>query len=154
MADYEAGRHWIETGSGRLEEDGEMTEAHERKRRKYLNTYARITYDSVVLRIRCDGCGKGVLEGVTREDIKAAAAAAGMSMNEFILERACESMRGRGEVFGGSADRDSIKNEMFAVRGETAAELIATARELGEEPREMVLNAVRRYYEEKMKEGR
>ena len=89
-----------------------------------------------------------MLEGITREGIKAAAAAAGMCMNEYILERACESMRRRGEVLGlPGAERKTSKNEIFLVRGEVAAELIATARELGEEPRDMILKAVRDYYE-------
>lgn len=145
--DYEVDGIRIETNSGGREKEKMRLESYE-KHRRYMNEYASVTYDNVVLRIRHDGGGKGVLEGITREGIKAAAAAAGMSMSEYILERACESMRRRGEVLGlTGAERNATKNEIFMVRGDVAAEIIATARGLGEEPRDMILKAVRDYYE-------
>lgn len=119
------------------------------KRQEYVNKYNSITYDCVSLRIRHDGDGEGIMKGLTREKIKTAAVAAGMSMSEFILQRACESMSRRGEVFPAAVDGGKAsKNRELIVRGDAAGYLIDTAKELGMEPRELVLAAVSRYAEE------
>lgn len=122
------------------------------KRRDYLNAYQNNAYDTIVLRIRRDGGGDGYLNGITKEGIRAAAEDAGMSMSEYVIQRACEAMRQRGEVF--PSDGRASRNEMFLVRGEMASDLLSVARELGEDPREMVLKAVRQYHDAKMSEGR
>ena len=113
------------------------------RKRDYLNAYASQNYENVVLRIRRDGRGNGVMDGVTRESIKAAAAKAGMPMSEFLLSRACEAMAQRGEIFPSKGEGKISHNEMLTLRGEAAKGVLETARELGEDPRELVMQAVR-----------
>ena len=60
-----------------------LTEA----RKKANNKYNKKAYDTILLRTRRDG-------DITKEDIQAAAAGAGLSVNEYITEAIREKMNG------------------------------------------------------------
>ena len=122
------------------------------KRKDYLNSYRSANYDEIKIRLRRDGSGEGFPEGITKEGLRDAAEAAGMSLSEFIIQRICEGMRQHGEVATRNVNGPTSKNEAFLVRGDMASELYASARDLGEDPRDMVLKAVRDYYIHKINE--
>ncbi len=56
---------------------------------KATTKYEHKSYDKITFRIRKDG-----KNGITREDVQAAADASGMSLNEFVLEAVKEKIEG------------------------------------------------------------
>ena len=55
--------------------------ARNRQNAKSRNTYIAKTYDNITFRVKLDGS-----DGVSRDAIKAAAAASGLSVNAWIIE--------------------------------------------------------------------
>lgn len=71
-----------------------LTEA----RKKANNKYNKKAYDTILFRTRRDG-------DITKEDIQAAAAGAGLSVNEYITEAIREKMTGAGSSAADTIER-------------------------------------------------